>query len=55
MYQPILLCVDDRPAILQLRKATFEQHGYSVVTATSAPAAIAALEHQAMAAVVLEY
>ena len=55
MYQPILLCVDDRPAILQLRKATLEQHGYSVVTATSAPATIAVLEHQAIAAVVLEY
>lgn len=55
MSQPILLCVDDRPALLQVRKNTLEQRGYSVVTATDAAMAITMLEKQTITAVVLEY
>ncbi len=51
----VLLCVDDRPELLQLRKTTFERLGCSVLVATTAPAAIAALEHSPVAAVLLEY
>ncbi len=55
MLSPVLLCVDDRPELLQLRKTNLERLGYSVVTATSVSAAIAALQNTAIAAVVLEY
>ena len=55
MSQPILLCVDDRPALLELRKTTLEGSGYSVMTATDAVSAIALLEKARVAAVVLEY
>lgn len=51
----VLLCVDDRAPLLQLRKALLESVGYSVVTATSAPAAIATLQNSAIDAVLLEY
>ena len=52
---PILLCVDDRRELLPLRKESLERLGYSVVTATSAAAAIAVLEQMAVAAVLVEY
>jgi CheY-like chemotaxis protein len=55
MPQLVLLCVDDRPVLLELRKTVLEQHDYSVVTATDTSSAIAILENQAVAAVVLEY
>ncbi len=50
-----LLCVDDRPQMLQVRKTNLEPLGYSVVTATNASTAIAILEQLAVAAVLLEY
>ena len=55
MLSPVLLCIDDRPQLLQLRKAVLEPLGYSVVTAASAPSAIATLENTAVAAVLVEY
>jgi two-component system response regulator FlrC len=54
MSQPILLCVDDRPALLELRKTALEGSGYSVMTATDALSAIAILEKARVAAGVLE-
>ncbi len=55
MESPVLLCIDDRPQLLQLRKASFESLGYSVITATSAASALAVLENTAVAAVLAEY
>ena len=55
MPRPVLLCIDDRPPLLQLRKTTLEQLGCSVVTATTVSAAIGLLERTAIAAVLLEY
>jgi CheY-like chemotaxis protein len=55
MPQPTLLCVDDRPLLLQLRQAMLEDHGYAVVTANDAPTALAQLRTLAIAAVILEY
>ena len=55
MSQPTLLCVDDRPFLLQLRQAMLEDHGYAVVTANDAPTALAQLQTLAIAAVILEY
>lgn len=54
MSQPILLCVDDRPALLELRKTALEGSGYSVMTATDALTAVGILEKASVAAVVLE-
>jgi len=55
MSSPVLLCVDDRRELLPLRKASLEQLGYSVVTATSASIAISVLENMVVAAVLVEY
>jgi CheY-like chemotaxis protein len=55
MSSPVLLCIDDRPQMLQVRKTNLEPLGYSVITATSAPTAIAMLEKMAIAAVLVEY
>ncbi len=55
MHSPLLLCVDDRPQMLQVRKANLERLGYSVVTATSVQAAISALQSTAVAAIIVEY
>jgi two-component system, OmpR family, alkaline phosphatase synthesis response regulator PhoP len=55
MPSPIVLCIDDRPQMLKLRKATFESLGYCVKTASSAGAAIKALEETPSAVVLLEY
>jgi len=52
---PALLCIDDRPELLKLRKAALEPLGYSVVTATDANAAIAILSNMAVAAVLMDY
>jgi CheY-like chemotaxis protein len=55
MRSPILLCVDDSPQLLQVRKAYFEHLGFSVVTATSVPTALAVLEKMAIDAVRMDY
>ena len=50
-----LLCVDDRPRMLELHKEALESHGYCVKLASSGYAAIKALEETSVAAVLLEY
>jgi CheY-like chemotaxis protein len=55
MNSPTLLCIDDRPQMLELRKATLESHGYCVELASSGYTAIKTLEETAVAAVLLEY
>lgn len=55
MSSPVLLCIDDRPQMLQVRKASLEPLGYSVLTATNASTAITILEKLAVAAVLVEY
>ncbi len=55
MLSPVLLFIDDRPQLLELRKAALETLGYSVATAPSAPAALAFLENTPVAAVLLDY
>jgi CheY-like chemotaxis protein len=50
-----VLCVDDRPQVLPLRKAALESHGYCVKFASSGYAAIKVLEETPVAAVLLEY
>lgn len=55
MSSPLLLCIDDRPEWLQVRKTHLEPLGYSVATATSVPTAMAVMENMAVAAVLVEY
>jgi len=55
MDSPAVLCIDDRPQILELRKATLESHGYCVQIVSNGYAAIKMLEEMSVAAVLLEY
>ena len=52
---PPVLCIDDRPQVLELRKATLESHGYCVKLASSGYTAMKMLEETPVAAVLLEY
>jgi two-component system, OmpR family, response regulator len=55
MDSPTVLCIDDRPQVLEIRKATLESHGYCVKIASSGYAAMKMLEETPVAAVLLEY
>jgi DNA-binding response OmpR family regulator len=55
MDSPTLLCIDDRPQMLELHKATLESQGYCVKVASSGDTAIKTLEETSVAAVLLEY
>jgi CheY-like chemotaxis protein len=55
MEPPTLLCIDDLPQALELRKTTLESHGYCVKIASSSYAAMKLLEEASIAAVLLEY
>ncbi len=55
MDSPTVLSIDDRPQVLELRKATLESHGYSVKMASSGYTAIKMLEQTSVVAVLLEY
>jgi len=55
MPSPTLLCIDDLPQALALRKATLESHGYCVEIASTGNAALKMLEEARVAAVLLEY
>jgi len=50
-----VLCIDDIPQALELRKATLESHGYSVRIASSGFSAMKLLDEESVAAVLLEY
>ena len=53
MDSPTLLCIDDLPQPLELRKATLESHGYCVKIASSGHTAMKMLEETSVAAVLL--
>ena len=55
MGTEFVLCVDDSPAMLKLRKSRLEKYGYSVQTALTVSAAIRFLEQDKAALVLLEY
>jgi DNA-binding NtrC family response regulator len=52
---PTVLCIDDRPQILQLRKTALESHHYCVKLASSSCTAMKILEETSVAAVLVEY
>jgi CheY-like chemotaxis protein len=55
MDAPIVLCIDDRLPVLELRKAILEPRGFCVKIASSGHAAIEMLEETSVVAVLLEY
>ena len=55
MDSAAVLCIDDIPQDLELRKATLESHGYSVRIASSGFSAMKLLDEESVAAVLLEY
>ncbi len=55
MESPTLLCIDDRPQMLEFRRATLESQGYCVKLASNGYTAIKMLEKTQVAAVLLEY
>jgi CheY-like chemotaxis protein len=55
MESPTLLCIDDRPQMLEFRRATLESQGYCVKLASNGYTAIKMLEKTQIAAVLLEY
>jgi response regulator RpfG family c-di-GMP phosphodiesterase len=55
MDSPTLLCIDDLPQALELRRATLESHGYRVMIASNGYAALRLLEKASVSAVLLEY
>jgi DNA-binding NtrC family response regulator len=55
MDSPTVLCIDDRPQVLELRKATLESHGYCVKIASSGYTAMKLLGETSVAVVLLEY
>ena len=55
MDTPTVLCIDDRPQVLELRKATLESHGYCVKIASSGFTAMKMLEETSVTAVLLEH
>jgi DNA-binding NtrC family response regulator len=55
MASATLLCIDDNPHLLELRKATLESYGYCIEVASSSYAAMEILKKAAVGAVLLEY
>ena len=50
-----LLYVDDRLAVLELRRSSLKAHGYSVLTANTVHAALQILHREPIAVVLVEY
>jgi response regulator RpfG family c-di-GMP phosphodiesterase len=50
-----VLCINDLPQVLELRKATLESHHYCVKIASSGYTAMKILEETPVAAILLEY
>jgi CheY-like chemotaxis protein len=55
MDSPLVLCIDDLPQVLELRKNVLESHGYCVKLASSGHTAMKLLENAPVSAVLLEY
>ena len=55
MPSPIVLCIDDQPHLLELRRTNLESVGYSVKTASEVTTAIKMLDETPVAVVLLEY
>jgi DNA-binding NtrC family response regulator len=48
-----VLCIDDRPQVLELRKAALESHGYCAKVASSSYTVMKMLDETSVAAILL--
>jgi len=55
MNSPTVLCIDDRPQSLELRRSALESHGFCIETVSSGCAALKVLEETWVDVVLLEY
>ncbi len=55
MQTPTLLCIDDEPSGLQLRKILLERNGYSVITACSGQQGLELFAARDVDLVILDY
>ncbi len=55
MSKPVLLCIDDEPGGLEVRKMVLENAGYSVLTAGSGKAGLEIFSSQSIDLVILDY
>jgi CheY-like chemotaxis protein len=55
IYKPLILCVDDNEAVLDLTRMTLERKGYRVLTANGGRAALDAFAACPIDAVILDY
>jgi CheY-like chemotaxis protein len=55
MLPPIILCIDDRPEMLKIRKTSLEHLGYQVETASNVTNAISAAATLPISVVLLDY
>lgn len=55
MSSPVLLCIDDRAELLQIRTANLSRLGFIVEVATTSPSAIEILNKRSVAAILIEY
>ncbi len=55
MSKPVLLCIDDEPGGLEVRKMVLESAGYSVLTAGSGKAGLEIFTSQGVDLVILDY
>ncbi len=52
---PLILCVDDEPVGLKVRKILLEREGYRVLTAPDGPSSLVLFEQELIDVVVLDY
>jgi len=50
-----LLCIDDEPTVLTMRKLVLETHGYKVLLAQSGPEGLKLLEREHVHTVIVDY
>ncbi|HEY0161729.1 MAG TPA: response regulator [Edaphobacter sp.] len=52
---PLILCIDDEPVGLKVRKILLEREGYRVLTAADGPSSLPLFEQEPVDIVVLDY
>ena len=55
LAKPVILCIEDEPIHLLLRKKVLERAGYTVIGVTSAAEALAALEKAPVSAIIADH
>jgi CheY-like chemotaxis protein len=55
LARPVILCIEDEPIHLLLRKKVLERDGYTVIGVTSAAEALVALEEAPVSAIIADH